>query len=200
MSQKNDDREPESKPWDQSFADDRDDQGHLSRRKRHRQTNNNRLVTIVLIAIIVLIAVGSLIYGLARQSSMNRPTGQVAVSSRASSDESSSSSASKKSSKTAAKPESAVSSASESSTVGTTESSTTQAESTTDSQSQTNSQATSQSSSQSANSGTKYATVEAGQGMYRVAVNNGISVQELMQLNGLSANATLAPGQRLRVK
>lgn len=77
MGQNNDEHstenKSESKPWDQSFADDRDDSGNLSRTKRHRQNNNNRLITIILVAIIIIIAVGSLIYGLARQSAMNKP-------------------------------------------------------------------------------------------------------------------------------
>ena len=45
-----------------------------------------------------------------------------------------------------------------------------------------------------------YATVQSGQGLYRVAVNNGISLQELLQLNGLNSASDIAPGQRLRVK
>ncbi|XRF77875.1 LysM peptidoglycan-binding domain-containing protein [Pediococcus acidilactici] len=36
--------------------------------------------------------------------------------------------------------------------------------------------------------------------MYRVAVNNGISVQKLMELNGLNSNSEIEPGQQLRVR
>ncbi|MCT0223112.1 LysM domain-containing protein, partial [Lactiplantibacillus plantarum] len=49
-------------------------------------------------------------------------------------------------------------------------------------------------------SGTKYVTVEAGQGVYRVATNAGISVDKLLELNGLSSDATISAGQRLRVR
>ncbi|MCZ3393822.1 LysM peptidoglycan-binding domain-containing protein, partial [Enterococcus faecium] len=41
-------------------------------------------------------------------------------------------------------------------------------------------------SSSSTDGNASYATVQSGQGMYRVAVNNGISVQKLMELNGLT--------------
>lgn len=61
----------------------------MSRTKRHRQSHNNRLITIILVAIIILIAVGSLIYGLARQSAMNKPDNSMAVSSEQTSQSSS---------------------------------------------------------------------------------------------------------------
>lgn len=50
MSQKRDDqtsKEQESHPWDSSFADDRDDQGNLSRTKMRRQNHSNTMVTII---------------------------------------------------------------------------------------------------------------------------------------------------------
>ncbi|MBF5067211.1 LysM peptidoglycan-binding domain-containing protein, partial [Salmonella enterica subsp. enterica serovar Istanbul] len=56
------------------------------------------------------------------------------------------------------------------------------------------------SSSSESSSGTKYVTVEAGQGVYRVATNAGISVDKLLELNGLSSDATISAGQRLRVR
>lgn len=49
-------------------------------------------------------------------------------------------------------------------------------------------------------SGSRYATVEPGQGLYRVAVNHGISLAELMRLNGLSTTSSIHPGQQLRVR
>ncbi|KRL92990.1 LysM peptidoglycan-binding domain-containing protein [Limosilactobacillus equigenerosi] len=57
-----------------------------------------------------------------------------------------------------------------------------------------------QPAAQTTNTGSNYATVQRGQGLYRVAVNNGITVQQLMQLNGLSSSANLQPGQQLRVR
>lgn len=61
-------------------------------------------------------------------------------------------------------------------------------------------QAPQQSATQTNNAGSNYATVQAGQGLYRVAVNNGITVQQLMQMNGLSSSSNLQPGQQLRVR
>ncbi|KRK69737.1 LysM peptidoglycan-binding domain-containing protein [Lentilactobacillus buchneri] len=49
-------------------------------------------------------------------------------------------------------------------------------------------------------SGHQYATVKAGQGMFRVAYNNGLTTEQLMRMNGLNANSKLYPGQRLRVR
>ena len=48
--------------------------------------------------------------------------------------------------------------------------------------------------------GNGYATVGAGQGIYRVAVNNGLTVQQLLQLNPGLAGTELKPGQQVRVK
>ena len=68
---------------------------------------------------------------------------------------------------------------------------------TTDSQEGTVSE--SSSSSSSSNSEAKYVTVSSGQGIYRVAVNNGLTVDQLLQLNpGMGSN--LNPGQQVRVK
>lgn len=221
MDPKKDEHSSGSKPWDQSFADDRDDQGNLSRTKRHRQSHNNRLITIILVAIIILIAVGSLIYGLARQSAMNKPDNSMSVSEQTSSSQSTThkkaakaasekaASSTKADSKSDSVAESASSvkaaRASSKQAARVSEQQTTQAQSTqqTTTSSASSSAAassTKRSTSSTKSTGSKYATVGQGQGMYRVAVNNGISVEKLKELNGLSGNATLTPGQKLRVK
>ena len=47
----------------------------------------------------------------------------------------------------------------------------------------------------------QYISVPAGQGLYRVAVNNGLTLDQLLQLNpGLTANSSISPGQQIRVK
>ena len=47
----------------------------------------------------------------------------------------------------------------------------------------------------------QYISVPAGQGLYRVAVNNGLTLDQLLQLNpGLSANSSISPGQQIRIK
>jgi len=223
MDPKKDDHSSETKPWDQSFGDDRDDQGNLSRTKRHKQSHNNRLVTIILVAIIILIAVGSLIYGLARQSAMNKPDNSMSVASERSSSVSqphrkkaaksvskktASSSSEKKATATDANANSKVSESSSSkATSAVTTSSQTQqtSESATAKQPTTHAKPAQSTSSQQATSSasgssSKYATVGQGQGIYRVAVNNGISVERQKQLNGGLTGQTLRPGQKLRVK
>ncbi len=218
MSQKRDDqtskdtKDKESHPWDQSFADDRDDQGNLSRTRIRRQNHGNTMVTVILVAIIIVIAVASLVYGLARQSAVNKPenqsTEQVADGSSSSSSKhakSSTSSHKKSSSKKTASSKTASSKKSTTSTTTASSAKTTSSYSATSSATtkpnKTSSSATTTSSSTSTTTGSKkYATVESGQGVYRVATNAGISVQELLQLNGLSSASSLHPGQKLRVK
>lgn len=218
MDPKKDDHSSGTKPWDQSFADDRDSQGNLSRTKRHRQSHNNRLITIILVAIIILIAVGSLIYGLARQSAMNKPDNSMAVSSEQTSQSSSThrkkaeksasqqaASSSKKAAASSSKAQAASQSAAKASSKEAASSTAAKTTSSTysSSQAQTSSEASSSSTTSSSiksSTGSKYATVGQGQGLYRVAVNNGISVEKLKELNGLTGNATLSPGQKLRVK
>ncbi|MCH5461361.1 LysM peptidoglycan-binding domain-containing protein [Lactobacillus sp. LC28-10] len=213
MDPKKDDQSSETKPWDQSFGDDRDAQGNLSRTKRHRQSHNNRLITIILVAIIILIAVGSLIYGLARQSAMNKPDNSMSVSSEQTSSVSSTprkkaakSASEKAASSASVKKASAdsVSKARSSSKAADTnrtsaEETKATSKSTTPKQSATTTKsAKSTASSSGSTADSKYAVVEQGQGLYRVAVNNGISVARLKQLNpGLNS---LRPNQRVRVK
>ena len=58
-----------------------------------------------------------------------------------------------------------------------------------------------ESSSSSQSEGSQYVTVAAGQGLYRIAVNNRLTVDQLVQLNpGLTPSSTVTPGQQLRVK
>ena len=229
MDPKKDDHSSETKPWDQSFGDDRDDQGNLSRTKRHKQSHNNRLVTIILVAIIILIAVGSLIYGLARQSAMNKPDNSMSVASERTSSVSqphrkkAAKSVSKKSvskkpastsvseKKTPAADANASSKVSEHSSAKATSAVTTSSQTQQTSEPATAKQPTTHAkpakstasqhaTSSTSGSGSKYATVGQGQGIYRVAVNNGISVERLKQLNGGLTGQTLRPGQKLRVK
>ena len=42
-------------------------------------------------------------------------------------------------------------------------------------------------------------TVQAGDNLYRIAVNHGMTLDELLQKNGLSANSTIQPGDTLQV-
>ncbi|WP_239823073.1 LysM peptidoglycan-binding domain-containing protein [Lentilactobacillus parabuchneri] len=82
----------------------------------------------------------------------------------------------------------------------------TKARSTSTSQSKSSSSAQSQKTTSTAKkatsstSGHKYVTVKAGQGMFRVAYNNGLTTAQLMQMNGLTSSSQLYPGQQLRVR
>lgn len=57
----------------------------------------------------------------------------------------------------------------------------------------------SQSVSYTSTSGSGNYTVKAGDTLYRIAYNHGISLTKLLSLNGLSANSTIRPGQHLVV-
>lgn len=46
----------------------------------------------------------------------------------------------------------------------------------------------------------EYTTVIAGEGFQQVAARNGITIEQLEQLNGMSRTETINPGQTLRVK
>ena len=60
------------------------------------------------------------------------------------------------------------------------------------------SQAAEQSANDEASGGNSY-TVQAGDNLYRIAVNHGMSLDELLELNGLSAGANIGPGTTLKV-
>lgn len=63
------------------------------------------------------------------------------------------------------------------------------------------SQAESSSSSSSSEIAGGTYTLKQGEGLYRAAVNNGMSLSELLALNpGLTANSSVAPGTALKVK
>lgn len=63
-------------------------------------------------------------------------------------------------------------------------------------QEQSNQQQQTQQQQQSG--GSSY-TVQAGDNLYRIAVNHGMTLDELLQKNGLSANSTIQPGDTLQV-
>lgn len=56
-----------------------------------------------------------------------------------------------------------------------------------------------QTQQQQQQSGGSSYTVQAGDNLYRIAVNHGMTLDELLQKNGLSANSTIQPGDTLQV-
>lgn len=59
-------------------------------------------------------------------------------------------------------------------------------------------QQTPQTQQQQQSGGSSY-TVQAGDNLYRIAVNHGMTLDELLQKNGLAANSTIQPGDTLQV-
>ncbi|MFK5675767.1 SAG1386/EF1546 family surface-associated protein [Ligilactobacillus sp. LYQ60] len=169
----NDQHQHEKKPWESNFEGNRDEAGNYSRTVSRRNTRNNTMITTSLLVIFVVIIVGTIaLYFVSQHSAAaQKQAPRVAVSSRVHGDK-----------KTASKPKSIK-----------------YHHKTTQESAQSvvaSSQQQPQNSAQQ--SGGEYATVQAGQGMYRVAVNHGLTVAQLKQLNpGLT---TLSPGQQVRVR
>ena len=196
MSERREDHRQEAgKLWDKTFEDnqDLDDSGHLSRTAHRKQSSHNSRITTILIVLIVILAATPIIYWVHHEQSFNHPQQTEKVAQSVSSKAKKASSHAK--SKTKAKSQSKTASAKSQSK------SSSQADSTsiTSAQSSSSSSAAASTSSTS-ESGAKYTTVGSGQGIYRVATNNGLTVAELASLNNISPNTPLYPGQRLRVK
>lgn len=71
----------EDQPWNQTFSEDRDENGNLSRVKLRKQSQNHHLITMVLAVLIIIVAVVALVYGLVRQSAMGNDSKSAASSS-----------------------------------------------------------------------------------------------------------------------
>lgn len=184
MSEKREDQRPENeKLWDKTFEDneDLDDKGNLSRVKRRKQDSNNSRITTILVVLIIILAAAPIIYWVRHEQAFDHPVRdeRVAQSSRPSHRRHSSShrkrhhSTSKK-----VKDE----------------------QKTSEKQQSTTAESTSSPAASASSAERKYATVQAGQGIYRVAANNGLTVNELARMNNISPNTPLQPGQQLRVK
>ncbi|WP_429970872.1 LysM peptidoglycan-binding domain-containing protein [Fructilactobacillus sp. Tb1] len=208
------DKNEDKKPWDDSFSDDRDEQGNLSRVKLRKQKGNFKLILAVLISIVALIAIFSLAFGMSKQSSIQQTTSSKKVTKKADKtkpkkDKKKTDSESVKKSK---KDSSSTAESSDDTTQASQPSQTTTSQSSSDDNSSqnnasqsnqntsTNTTASSNSSNNSSNDASKYITVNQSEGIYRVATNAGISVSQLQSLNGLNDNSVIKPGQTLRIK
>lgn len=189
MSERREDHRQEAgKLWDKTFEDnqDLDDSGHLSRTAHRKQSSHNSRITTILIVLIVILTATPIIYWVHHEQSFNHPQQTEKVA------QSVSSKAKKASSHAKSKTKSKSSAAETAKTKTAKAKSSSQADST--------SITSAQSTSSTSESGAKYTTVGSGQGIYRVATNNGLTVAELASLNNISPNTPLYPGQRLRVK
>ncbi|MBD7894612.1 LysM peptidoglycan-binding domain-containing protein [Limosilactobacillus sp. Sa3CUN2] len=181
-------REANDRLWDKKFADNEDlgSDGHLSRTEHRRQREHNSTITTVLIVLIIILAAIPLIYWVNHKQTLNHPV----RTERLAEAQSSKKKAQSKKRETSSSKRSSMSSSSE--TKG--------SSSSTMSSSSSVSSSSSSTVSQSSSSMAQYAIVPRNGSLYRVARQNGISVNELMRLNGLTPNAHLTPGQRLRVR
>lgn len=217
------DNQTEGKPWESQFDDDRDDRGNLSRVASKSKEKGNTYFAIILGVLLVLMIAFPIIAYTIHSSRANRPVESSKIVVNTSDSDSASASASKKEAKK-------VKAASESAAKAASESKARQAESekaasesqaaesskqaaqaaaqaASESQAQAqaatqnnSSEATTQSSSSSETTGGSY-TLKAGEGLYRAAVNNGLTLNQLLALNpGLTASSQVAPGTVLKVK
>ncbi|MCD5423224.1 SAG1386/EF1546 family surface-associated protein [Limosilactobacillus fermentum] len=172
MAQRREDQRNE-KLWDKTFTDnqDIDKEGHLSRMAHRKQSTHNAQITTILIVLIIILAATPVLYWINHQQSFNHPQRTVKVAS-SSTATSKKKASSTSSSASVSKGKQASSSSSVSKAASTSSSSTTAV----------------------------YTTVESGQGIYRVAKDNGLTVAELASLNGITTTTAIHPGERLRVK
>ncbi len=182
-------REENDRLWDKTFTDDedRDSDGYLSRTEHRRQREHNSTVTTVLIVLIIVLAAFPLIYWVNHKQTLNHPVRTERVAQSQSTKKKPQSRKQKKTSKSNSAKSSSKSKRSSSSSMSS-------------SSSLASSSSSASSMSQSSSSEIRYATVPRNGSLYRVAAQNGISVNELMRLNGLTPNAHLRPGQQLRVR
>ncbi|WP_261805825.1 SAG1386/EF1546 family surface-associated protein [Lapidilactobacillus luobeiensis] len=178
----------DTRPWEKNFDNDRDDNGQLSRTATKKREHNNTIFVSILV-VILLAVIGSTIGAwVAAQKDNKSP--EIVVSSKKSTVKSS-----KKS-----RPAESSSATSSSSSVATESSEAASSSSVAESSSAVSSSTvSSESSSASTTEGGSY-TVKAGDNLYRIAINNGLTLDQLLQLNGLSSNSAIVPGQSLRIK
>lgn len=213
------DNQTEGKPWESQFDDDRDDRGNLSRVASKSKEKGNTYFAIILGVLLVLMIAFPIIAYTIHSSRANRPveSSKIVVNT---SDSDSASASKKEAKKAKAASESAAKAASESkarqaesekaasesqAAESSKQASQAAAQAASESQAQAatqnnSSEATAQSSSSSETTGGSY-TLKAGEGLYRAAVNNGLTLNQLLALNpGLTANSQVAPGTVLKVK
>ncbi|MHA8263013.1 LysM peptidoglycan-binding domain-containing protein [Lactobacillaceae bacterium Melli_B3] len=198
-----------NEPWNQTFNDAKDDEGNLSRTKLRKQNKSNSLISIILISAIILIAAIALLFGVMKSTGDgsggdNASDTATKVQSVSTSKDAKSTDKHKDSAKAKHKTDSQSNKADKSSSeAASKQAASSAAESkaaSAKSESKAKESSSSSKSDSSSSNGGDYVTVEAGQGIFRVAKNAGISEQELMQLNGLTSASQIHPGQRLRVK
>ncbi|MCP8855645.1 LysM peptidoglycan-binding domain-containing protein [Latilactobacillus sakei] len=227
---KKQDNPTEEKPWESQFDDDRDDKGNLSRVAAKSKEKGNTYFAIILAVLLVLMIAFPIIAYTVHSSRANRPglEDSKIVVKTADSEKSKSKSTAKKAKEASESQEAAESkaaseskakadseaasakSASESAKAqAASEQAASEQQAAADSASQqaasesaaSSSQAEASSSLSSSETAGGTYTLKQGEGLYRAAANNGMSLSELLALNpGLTANSSVAPGTALKVK
>ena len=188
--------EDANKPWETLFDDDRDDQGNLSRVATRKKRQGSSKLTWILAILLILAVLAPIIYYKVMDnqgsSGGNLSNDKVVIQSAKKTSHSAKSSKTSKTSKTSAK----EASSSQQATSAQASSQVSQAPSASQNQEQASASAA---PSQASTAGNSY-TVKSGDNLYRIAVNHNMTLDELLQLNGLSANSGITPGTVLKVK
>ncbi|WP_164509849.1 LysM peptidoglycan-binding domain-containing protein [Lacticaseibacillus porcinae] len=187
------DASDQTKPWNKQFEDDRDDNGNLSRVATRKKKRGGSILAIVVWVALALVIIIPVTWQALRNNSANAnnyTNDKITVSSTSKKAKSHSSSKKSESSKKSSSSTSSSESSSSESSV---------ASSTPASSSSVASSSSSVASSSSSTAATGTYTVKAGDNLYRIAVNHGMTLSELLQLNGMSSGASISAGQTLKV-
>lgn len=209
----------EKKPWENQFDNDLDQTGNVSRvATKSKQKGNTLFALLLILGLLLLVAIPIIGHMINEKSNNNAEKISITESRKNSlnneKEASKSDSLSKKqASEEQAEKEASEKSASESAKQASEEAAKKASEEAAAAASSSVVQSSSSSSVQASSSSTpatnanqtesgsaSYYTVKAGEGLYRAAVNSGISLQRLLELNGLNENSTVTPGTRLRIK
>jgi len=173
-------------PWEQSIYETDKNAGGSRSEKRQQKKGNTVFLTILVILLLLIIAlpVGTYLYVMRDKPNDNKNASQPSSSVVVQSSTKNSTTQPSSSSADASQEQPASSS---DVTNG-------------DGQNSSSSNVPQESTPQSVAEEPEYTEVLNGEGFQQVAARNGISIEQLEQLNGRSRNETLFPGDKLRVK
>ncbi|USS85375.1 LysM peptidoglycan-binding domain-containing protein [Fructilactobacillus myrtifloralis] len=221
-----DKQEKPQEPWDQSF-DGKPSQTSTnqkatpasSRMARRKRQGNIKVIVTILASVVVLIALFALAFGMSKQGDLNSSAKPAtAKQTKPAKHKKAAKKQSKPAKKSATKQ--TDSTADQADQTGDTTASSANAAQSDDQTAQnkqpaaattangsepakaTTATATTSQQSQATNQAAPkdYVVVQQHEGIYRVAKNAGISMQELERLNGLTSQSVIVPGQKLRIR
>lgn len=193
----------QNKPWETLFDDDRDDQGNLSRLATRKKHQGSSKFTWILAIILILLVLSPIVYfkvwGNQGSSGANLSNDKVVIQSAKKASQRSKIKKSTKASKAAKDSSASTKEASSQQTSQEPSNESAASASTQPSTAASAAAASTEMPSQASTAANSY-TVKSGDNLYRIATNHGMTLNELLQLNGLSANSSLTPGTVLKVK